>query len=100
MIEAVGQELRQLREQAGLSLTQVTVRTGLSPNYIHKLETGSRSNPSPEVIRKLSGAYGVKYLWLLERLGVIERRDILDYQVADVDFNLVNDAAGLLRAAD
>ena len=107
MIDNVGKELKRLRNLAGLSLTQVTVRTELSGNYVSKLENGARSNPSPEVIRKLAGAYGVGYLWLMEHLGVIEPDEIREYYrsvSADLDFNPADDAAlslvALQTAAD
>lgn len=50
------ERLRQLRAKAGLSLRDITARTGLSPSFVSSIERG-RANPSVGALQKLTAAY-------------------------------------------
>ncbi|MDR3598713.1 helix-turn-helix transcriptional regulator [Clostridium sp.] len=66
MNNAFGKNLHQLRTNRGLSLKDVEHELGLSASYIHRLESGNRSNPSIGVLKMLSDFYGVNSSILLE----------------------------------
>jgi len=61
--------LRQLREDAGLSLMEVSRRTGIDPAQLSRFESGQMV-PTIERLRQLGPVYGVaswKILQLMER---------------------------------
>lgn len=58
-IEVLGDELRRLREAAGLTLAQVVERIGLSQGHLSKMETGKRPQ-SVEDVASLLTLYGVR----------------------------------------
>ncbi len=53
---ALGRWLRGLREDRGLSLRDLAQRGEVDHAYIHRLETGAKESPSPDVINKLIAA--------------------------------------------
>jgi transcriptional regulator with XRE-family HTH domain len=53
----VGPRLRRLREQRGVTLTEVADRTGISKSTLSRLENGQRK-PSLELLLPLAQAYG------------------------------------------
>lgn len=50
--------LRALREQAGLSVSELAARSGLRRQAVHMLEAGQRS-PTLTTVQKLAEALGV-----------------------------------------
>jgi transcriptional regulator with XRE-family HTH domain len=57
-LEGVPAQLRRVREQRGLTLTQVAHETGLSKSTLSRLETGQR-RPSLELLLPLAQVYRV-----------------------------------------
>jgi transcriptional regulator with XRE-family HTH domain len=55
-----GMKLRQFREQAGLSLTDLGVRTGLSTSYLTEIEHGKKY-PKAEKISRMAEVLGRNY---------------------------------------
>jgi len=53
----VGENLKRLRKQAGLSLDDVAYNTGLSKAYLSQLENGQSKRPSAEVAYILAKAF-------------------------------------------
>jgi transcriptional regulator with XRE-family HTH domain len=61
--------LRQLREEAGLSMMEASRRTGIDPAQLSRFESGQMV-PTVDRLRKLGRVYGVaawKILQLMER---------------------------------
>ena len=52
------QQLKQAREAKGLSLADVTERTGMDRSALSKLETGQRVNPTVETLVRYAEAVG------------------------------------------
>ena len=50
-----GAAVRQLREAAGLSLTELARRAGITKGYLSLIEHGKR-NPRPAVVTRLAAA--------------------------------------------
>jgi transcriptional regulator with XRE-family HTH domain len=57
-IEVLGEELRRLRDAAGLKLTQVAEQVGFHYSHLSRMETGKRP-ASPEDVASLLVVYGV-----------------------------------------
>ncbi len=57
-LDHVGQRLRQVREQRGLTLTDVAAQTGISKSTLSRLENGQR-RPSLELLLPLAQLYRV-----------------------------------------
>jgi transcriptional regulator with XRE-family HTH domain len=57
-LDLVGPRLRRVREQRGVTLTEVADRTGISKSTLSRLETGQRK-PSLELLLPLAQAYRV-----------------------------------------
>jgi transcriptional regulator with XRE-family HTH domain len=66
--------LRQLREDAGLTLREVEERSGrkVSNGYLSQLETGLRPTPNPRVLTTLAQVYGVPVTTLFEAAGYVD----------------------------
>ncbi len=62
--------LRRVREQQGLSLTDMSRRTGMDRATISKLETGRIANPTVATLRNYARALGRKLTWTLEEAEV------------------------------
>ncbi len=66
--EAVGQELREERQQAGRTLSDVAERAGVSTQYLSEVERG-RKEPSSEVLGAVAGALGLRLVDLTSRVS-------------------------------
>lgn len=51
-------QLKAAREARGLTLAEVTERTGMDPSALSKLETGQRANPTVETLVRYAEAVG------------------------------------------
>jgi DNA-binding XRE family transcriptional regulator len=56
--EVLGELLRRLRHNRGMTLGEVAARAGLSPQYLSEIERGLKE-PSSEMIEAVAGALGV-----------------------------------------
>jgi predicted transcriptional regulator len=57
-LAAVLAQLRSAREEQGLSLSELTERTGMDRSALSKLETGRRPNPTLETLIRYAEAVG------------------------------------------
>ena len=55
----LGEELRKLRMDAGLSQSQLAKNSGVSQPYITQLETGTRKQVAADVLFRLAAALSV-----------------------------------------
>ena len=68
LVEALA-GLRRERERQGLSLTEMSERTGIDRATISKLETGKIGNPTVSTLRTYAMALGHRLAWHLETLA-------------------------------
>lgn len=61
--ERLGQKLRRLREEKGVSQEELSKEAGLDRTYVGKIERGKKS-PSLNTVEKLGDALGVE-VWEL-----------------------------------
>ena len=66
--EAVGQELREERLDAGRTLADVAKDAGVSTQYLSEVERG-RKEPSSEVLQAVAGALGLRLVDLTIRVA-------------------------------
>jgi transcriptional regulator with XRE-family HTH domain len=96
----LGDRIRQLRDQAGLTQGQLASSSAVSQGYLSQLENGEVKNPSAAVLLRVAQAISVDADDLFEAAGYPTvrtlRRVYQDY--ADtIDANLLRYLAGLAR---
>lgn len=64
-MELVGENLRKIREEKGLSRRELAEKSGISQSYIIKIEQGTK-NPTLEVLKSLATGLNVKIESLTE----------------------------------
>lgn len=64
-----GAYLRYLRDLRGLSITELSKRSAVSPSYISRLEHGGRKPPKPDVLKRLAPHLGIGYNELMLKAG-------------------------------
>lgn len=67
--KSLGQFLKALREDKGLTLRAAEDATGISNAYLSQLESDKIKQPSPVVLHKLSELYKASYSALLRLAG-------------------------------
>jgi transcriptional regulator with XRE-family HTH domain len=67
---SLGAYLRAAREAAGLSLRQLAERAGVGHAYLSRLELGEQSNPTIEVLQKITQALSLDFDELLAKFGI------------------------------
>jgi transcriptional regulator with XRE-family HTH domain len=72
MSTALGEELRRLRLEKGVSLREVEKATEVSNAYLSQLENGKTEQPSPRVLHKLAEYYHIPYNRLMEIAGYLK----------------------------
>ncbi|SEA38958.1 XRE family transcriptional regulator, master regulator for biofilm formation [Thalassobacillus cyri] len=55
----IGERIRELREERGMSLSVLASRSGVSKSYISNIERGIQKNPSLIIMKKLAETLGV-----------------------------------------
>ena len=58
-------ELKHMREEKGVSLTDLMQRTGMDRSALSKLETGQRPNPTVETLERYAEAVGKRIVMSL-----------------------------------
>jgi DNA-binding XRE family transcriptional regulator len=59
-VQSMVVQLKAAREKMGLSLSDLTARTGMDRSALSKLETGQRANPTIETLVRYADAVGKK----------------------------------------
>ena len=57
-LRALGSRLKQERQRAGLSLTDLAKRTGIDKAYLSRLENAQQANTTLETLRRVAEALG------------------------------------------
>jgi transcriptional regulator with XRE-family HTH domain len=65
----LGSSLKTARERKGLTLRSVQDATGISNPYLSQIESGKVRQPSPTVLHKLAGLYGLSYAEVMKLAG-------------------------------
>lgn len=76
-----GQYLKSLRNEKGLSLTQLGDLIGYSNPYLSQIENGRKGIPSPDTLRKLAGPLDVSHPELMVKAGHVKYEDWFSVKV-------------------
>jgi HTH-type transcriptional regulator, competence development regulator len=95
----LGAALRKLRDRRTLSIREVGKLSDIDHAYIHRLETGEKTNPSPELVGKLltvlkaNDREAAIVKWLVDHSDA--RPDVIEFTLEnpDVDFEVFTVAA-------
>ncbi len=63
------QALKRERERRGLSIRDVTERSGLDRAVVSRLENGKQDNPTVATLMRYAAAVGKRFLWSYEDVG-------------------------------
>jgi XRE family transcriptional regulator, master regulator for biofilm formation len=66
----IGQKIRQMREERGLSLTVLAARAGIAKSYLSNIERRVQSNPSMLFLEKVSRVFQVEVESLVTDVNV------------------------------
>lgn len=69
----LSKKIKELREQAGLNSKELAAKSGLSPAYISKLESGKYETLSLKTLKQLSEGLGLTLRGLLEYFDFINK---------------------------
>jgi hypothetical protein len=67
-IQEALQALKRERERCGLSISEVTKRSGLDRAVVSRLENGKQDNPTVATLMRYAAAVGKRFLWSYEDL--------------------------------
>jgi hypothetical protein len=67
MTQAVS-ALRQERQRMGVTLTEVSRRSGIDLGALSRLENGHQTNPTLETLSRYAAAIGKRFLWVIQDL--------------------------------
>ncbi len=79
-MSTLGEKLRELRKQKGLSLDEVAEKTKTSKSYLWELEKNPDRKPSADKLADLANFYNVSVAFLLEE-SVEEQQDAVQEQI-------------------
>ncbi|MYA54976.1 helix-turn-helix transcriptional regulator [Candidatus Poribacteria bacterium] len=80
----LGQKIRQLREEKGLSLNGLAEEASVSKAYLSQLENDVSKQPSAEILLKIASALGVTIADLLDQPVRVYAEDFEDEDVPHV----------------
>jgi transcriptional regulator with XRE-family HTH domain len=77
----LGQKIRQLREEKGLSLNGLAEEASISKAYLSQLENDVSKQPSAEILLKIASALGVTIADLLDQPVRVYAEDFKDEDI-------------------
>ena len=80
----LGQKIRQLREEKGLSLNGLAEEASISKAYLSQLENDVSKQPSAEILLKIASALGVTIADLLDQPVRVYAEDFKDEDIPSV----------------
>lgn len=79
-----GSYLKELRIKQGLSMRELSRRSGISQAYISQIETGKKGVPSPEQLMKMYPYLDIDYMQLMKAAGYVMVDE--DFTEEEVEF--------------
>lgn len=90
----IGEFLKKKREEAHLTQSQLSYKTGLSTSGIFRIENDDRK-PSPETLEKYANLFSLNKVMLLELAGYISKEDVENYTIPIVNSKITNELDSL-----
>lgn len=72
-----GAFIKELREELGLSIHDLSSISGISVSYLSRVERGLRDIPNPNYLRKLASGLNMEYEKLLQAAGFLDSDDAI-----------------------
>lgn len=72
----IGERIKKLRLQHGISLTELAERAGIAKSYISSIERGLQSNPSIQVLEKIASVFNTTAENLLKEDDIVPTKTI------------------------
>lgn len=93
----LGLKLKQLRQENGLSLAELSAATGISVSYLNEIEKGKKF-PSPDKISSLASALDVSYDWLVSLKMSKKLAPVADLLQSRLMKEILHDVFGIDKA--
>jgi len=74
-----GFHIKSHRLNKGISMRELSRRTGVSQPYLSQIESQEIKNPSIEIINKIAKELGLPIVESLIKLGYLSKKDIKEY---------------------
>lgn len=76
MVSKLGDFLRTKRKELGLSLREVEKACGISNAYLSMIESGKRTEPHPNILKKLATFYNLSISKIMEVAGYLNQDNL------------------------
>ena len=86
----LGQKIRKLRENKGISLNQLAKKAGISKAYLSQLENDVSKQPSAEILLKIASAFSMTIADLLDQPVRVIAEDFEDEDIPNVLREFIN----------
>ncbi len=90
-MQNLGEHLKQLRSDKGLSLYKVYERTGITDSRLSKAENGAWNNLKLSELKKLADLYGAPVIPMCLMAGLFDASDIEEYHSGFKNVALLDD---------
>ena len=90
-MQNLGEHLKQLRSDKGLSLYKVYERTGITDSRLSKAENGAWNNLKLSELKKLADLYGAPVIPMCLLAGLFDVSDIEEYHSGFKNVALLDD---------
>ena len=99
----LGERLKLLRQQRGLSQADIADGIGISRNHIWAIEKGHSTNPSVGILEAISNRFDVSMSWLFGEVNEDDKALLLLrqlYCMSTEDQQFIHGMIGLMQARD
>ncbi|AZU63881.1 helix-turn-helix domain-containing protein [Neobacillus mesonae] len=86
-----GSKLKQLREEKGFSLTKLSELTGISKSYLSLIERDIQTNPSLDIVEKVSRALEVEVDFFINNTEPLRKKRTSVKSTLKVEIELSED---------
>lgn len=90
-MQNLGEHLKKLRNDCGLSLNKVYEQTGITDSRLSKAENGAGSNLKLSELKRLADLYGASVIPMCLMAGLFDETDIEEYHSSFKNVALLDD---------
>lgn len=69
--------IQKIREEKGMSISELAVKTNISQSMLKKIESGEKRSPGISLIKDIAIGLNIDYIDLFIAYGYLEERDIV-----------------------
>jgi len=86
----IGEKIKAFREQKKMSLSELAERSGVAKSYLSSIERNIQSNPSIQVLEKISSVLGVSTNVLIHDFDENDKASELDPEWLNIAYEAMN----------